>query len=208
MSGRNFCVSYAHPEDIDVCIEIGQSVMLDNGAFTAFTKGKCMDMHGFMQWCENYLQHPHWAVVPDVIDGSEAQQRGLIKQWALPKDLSATVWHLGLSLDWLLELSDNWNKVCLGSSGAYWQVGSQTWCRRMDEVFETLCKKRRHLPWLHGMRMLGQCNGKWPLASADSTNVARNHKRNKEHPELMAWRIDRLNPSKKWQQERQIELSV
>lgn len=39
MSGRNFCVSFVEPRDLGVCLDIGQSVMLDNGAFSAFTRG-------------------------------------------------------------------------------------------------------------------------------------------------------------------------
>lgn len=198
MEGRHFCVSFAHPEDIDVVMRIGQSVMLDNGAFTAFTKGREMDVPGFVAWANQYASHPHWAVIPDVIDGSVEEQRNRIAQWPLPKDISAPVWHLGLPIDWLLELADNYPRICLGSSGAYWQVGSLMWQQRMDEAFEALTKTRRFLPWIHGMRMLGQAGGRWPLASADSTNVARNHKRNGEHPELMAWRIDRINPEKAW----------
>ena len=206
MSGRHFCVSFARPDDMDVCMRIGQSVMLDNGAFTAFTKGKPMDMPGFIAWCEQHLAHPHWAVVPDVIDGTEDQQRDGIKAWPFPKELSAPVWHLGLSLDWLLELSDNWPRICFGSSGQYWEIGSRSWIRRMDEAFDTLAKHRTHLPWIHGMRMLGQSDGPWPLASADSTNVARNYKRNNEHPDQMAGRIDCLQPAKRWMSNPQMEL--
>jgi hypothetical protein len=39
MGGRCFCVSFADPRDTAVCLRIGQSVMFDNGAFSAFTKG-------------------------------------------------------------------------------------------------------------------------------------------------------------------------
>jgi hypothetical protein len=206
MAGRHFCVSFARPDDMDVCMRIGQSVMLDNGAFTAFTKGKPMDMPGFIQWCEDHLAHPHWAVVPDVIDGTVDQQREGIKAWPFPKELSAPVWHLGLDIDWLLELSDNWPRICFGSSGHYWEIGSQAWCKRMDEAFDALSSRRRHLPWIHGMRMLSVSDGPWPLASADSTNVARNYKRNGEHPDLMAGRIDVLQPAKRWRGNPQMEL--
>lgn len=206
MSGRNFCVSFARPDDLHDCLRIGQSVMLDNGAFTAFTKGKQFDQAAYLAWVDEHLAHPHWAVVPDVIDGTEAQQREGIKAWPFPKELSAPVWHLGLSIDWLLELADNWPRVAFGSSGQYWEVGSPSWCRRMDEAFEALSRTRRHLPWVHGMRMLSQSDGPWPLASADSTNVARNYKRNREHPDMMAGRIDAIQPSKKWLGTKQMEL--
>lgn len=206
MSGRHFCVSFADPRDMEECLRIGQSVMLDNGAFTAFTQGKPMDVAGYIGWCDQHLAHPHWAVIPDVIDGDEDQQRAGIAGWPFPSELSAPVWHLGLSLDWLLELADKWPRIALGSSGQYWQVGSPSWKKRMNEAFDALASRRRHLPWIHGMRMLGQSDGPWPLASADSTNVARNHKTAGIHPEVMAARIDAKQPARRWSGAAQIEL--
>jgi hypothetical protein len=206
MSGRHFCVSFADPRDLEDCIRIGQSLMLDNGAFTAFTKGKPMDIAGYIAWCEQHLAQPHWAVIPDVIDGDEDQQRAGIAGWPFPPELSAPVWHLGLSLDWMLELADNWPRICLGSSGQFWEVGSPAWAKRMDEAFDALARSRRHLPWIHGMRMLSQSDGPWPLASADSTNVARNYKRNHEHPDAMAGRIDAMQPANRWRSNPQLEL--
>jgi hypothetical protein len=206
MSGRNFCVSFAEPRDIEECLRIGQSVMLDNGAFTAFTKGKPMDVAAYTNWCDEHLAHPHWAVIPDVIDGTVAQQREGLVSWPFPSELSCPVWHLALPIDWLLELADEWPRIAFGSSGQYWQIGSPSWVRRMDEAFDALASKRRHLPWVHGMRMLGQSDGPWPLASADSTNIARNHKTTRIHPEVMAARIDSKQPAKKWSGSKQIEL--
>lgn len=206
MSGRHFCVSFAEPRDLEDCLRIGQSVMLDNGAFSAFTRGKQMDFEGYYQWVDEHLQHPHWAVVPDVIDGTVEQQRQLIEQWPFPRELSAPVWHLGLSLEWLVELATEWPRICLGSSGAYWQVGSPAWCERMDQAYEVLTRQFKRLPWVHGMRMLGQSGNRWPLASADSTNVARNFKRNQEHPDEMAGRIDAIQPARRWKQSAQMGL--
>lgn len=206
MRGRHFCVSFAEPRDIDECMRIGQSLMLDNGAFTAFTQGRPLDVFGFYAWVEQHLSHPHWAVVPDVIEGTIEQQRDMMRGWPFPKDLSAPVWHLGLSIDWLLELIDEWPRICLGSSAEYWKVGSPAWTSRMDEVFEAITSRRRYLPWIHGMRMLSQSGERWPLASADSTNVARNYKRNREQPDDMASRIDSIQPKKKWESISQMRL--
>ena len=206
MSGRHFCVSFAEPRDLEDCLRIGQSVMLDNGAFSAFTRGKQMDFEGYYQWVDEHLQHLHWAVVPDVIDGTAEQQRQLIEQWPFPRELSAPVWHLGLSLEWLVELATEWPRICLGSSGAYWQVGSPAWCERMDQAYEVLTRQFKRLPWVHGMRMLGQSGNRWPLASADSTNVARNFKRNQEQPDEMAGRIDAIQPARRWKQSAQMGL--
>ena len=180
--------------------------MLDNGAFSAFTKNKAMDVDGYFRWCEEHLAHPHWAVVPDVIDGDENKQRTWINQWPFPSELSAPVWHLGLSFDWLLELTDNWPRICFGSTSDYWQIGSQSWIRRMDKAFDVLASHRRHLPWIHGLRMLDQCDGPWPIASADSTNVARHHKEYRFGPDAMAARIDARQPAKKWSGSSQLEL--
>lgn len=206
MKGRHFCVSYADPRDIETCLEIGQSLMMDNGAFTAYTKGKPLDESGFHEWCEQYLCAPNWAVIPDVIGGSVDEQRALINKWAFPKDLSAPVWHLHLPIDWLLELCDCFPKVCLGSSGDFWQIGTRKWTQRMDQIFEALSKSRRFMPWIHGMRMLGQANGVWPLASADSSNVARHHAELMISPEVMAQRIDAIQPARKWKPSPQIDL--
>jgi hypothetical protein len=53
------------------------------------------------------------------------------------------------------------------------------------------------VPWVHGLRMLGQAEGPWPLASADSTNVAQNHHRT-GCAECMAQPLDAINPPALW----------
>ena len=199
MAGRCFCVSYAKPQDLKTCLRIGQSVMFDNGAFSAFTRGATFDEAGYIRWVEPVLSHPHWAVVPDVIDGSEDQQRAMTRRWPLPRDLSLPVWHLGLSLGYLSELVDHWPRVCFGSTAAFWKIGGPAWCARMDEAFNLLAK-RRHMPWVHGLRMLGQGEGPWPLASADSTDVAQNFKRDTGCAECKAAPIDATNPPGRWAQ--------
>ena len=74
MAGKNFCISYARPDDLQRCLQIGQSLMLDNGAFSAKTRGLEFNLTGFYKWVEPLLAPPHWAVVPDVIDGTVEQQ--------------------------------------------------------------------------------------------------------------------------------------
>jgi hypothetical protein len=202
MAGKNFCVSYANPADADWCLTHGQSVMWDNGAFSFRGKGG-LDPVAFAAWVEPRLGHPHWAVVPDVIDGTVEQQRALVAQWPHKRELSAPVWHMGLSTDWLLELADNWPRICFGSTRDYWQVGSETWARRADEAFNAL---ERHglRPWVHMLRGLSLCGDKWPFASADSVNVALNHKGSRSRgsppqcPERMARVIDGRNSPIRW----------
>jgi len=203
MAGKSFCVSFAHPNDADWCLQNGQSVMLDNGAFTTFKKGVKFDVKAFSEWVEPKLGHPHWAVIPDVIGGDESEQKDQISRWNHPKELSAPVWHMNLSIDWLVELASNWPKICFGSSGKYWQVGSELWSRKADEAFNAL-EKRGLRPWVHMMRGLSMCGEIWPFASADSVNVALNFKGSKSRgyepvcPERMARNIDARQCPNKW----------
>lgn len=189
LAGKHLCVSFANPYDADFALSTAQSVMWDNGAFSAFTKGKKFDPQQFAKWVETRLAHPHWAVVPDVIDGDVDAQRQLIGQWPHPRELSAVVWHLALPIEWLIELANEWPRICFGSSGQFWQVGSEAWERRADEAWNAL--ERRNLrPWVHMLRGLDLSGDRWPFASVDSCNVAINFKRNGMCPERMARNID------------------
>jgi len=200
MAGKNFCVSYADPRDADVCLRIGQSVMWDNGAFSLFTKGKAVDWDGYYCWLESRLGHPHWAVIPDVIDGDAEDNAKLVKEWPHCKELGAPVWHMAEPVETLLDFAQEFPKVCFGSSGAYWQVGSDAWCRRTDEAFNTLAKAGP-LPWVHMLRGMAVAGKRWPFASVDSVNVARNFKDMDTCPEAMARVIDAVQCPVKWKTE-------
>jgi len=198
MAGRNFCISYAAPQDLATCLEIGQALMFDNGAFSAFTRGAAFDEEGYYRWLEPILTPPHWAVIPDVIGGDEIQQWNLVRRWPFRRDLAAPVWHLGLSTAYLMRLLDEWPRVCFGSSEEYWNVGAPAWCGRMDDAFNEIAKRHQVMPWIHGLRMMGQSNGDWPLASADSTNVAQNFKRDTGCAECKARTIDKQQTPPGW----------
>jgi hypothetical protein len=193
LSGKHFCVSYADPRDTGWCLENAQSVMLDNGAFSAYTRGVELDQKGYMDWLDDKLYGSNWAVVPDVIGGSVVEQRDLMLNWRYPDHLSCYVWHMDLPLDWLEELVYSFPRIAFGSSGKYWKVGSKEWQDRADEAWEVLDKTNTR-PWVHMMRGLRVAGKRWPFASADSTNVARNHKGSKRQkrkcPLEMINRID------------------
>jgi hypothetical protein len=195
LAGRHVCISYATKRSAQTAISLRrmQSIMFDNGKFTQHQQGIEFSESGFYDWIDPMLGHPHWAVVPDVIGGTVEQQRALVKTWPFPRELGAPVWHLALSIDYLLELTDEWPRVCFGSSEEFWQVGSSAWQRRMDEAVEAIFKRRRHAPWLHGLRMMAQAGKRWPLASVDSVNLARNYKDYEEMPSAVAHRLDRVN---------------
>lgn len=203
LAGKHLCVSFAEPRDAEVAQHIAQSVLWDNGAFSLHTKGTEIDEAGLYRWLEPRLGHPHRAVCLDRIDGNADDQREMLKRWPFPRELSWPVWHLDKPLDYLIELADGWSGLCLGSAGAYWQIGTDKWQRRMDEAFNAL-SRRRVMPWVHGLRMMGMGAGRWPLSSADSVNVARNYAGQPSRdnpaqcPEMMARAIDSTQPPLRW----------
>jgi len=199
LAGKNFCVSFADARDADWCLQNGQSVMWDSGAFTAHTQGRQVDWNAFYAWLEPRLGFYHWAVIPDVIDGSIEQQRAMVASWPHGVWYGAPVWHMGLDISYLLELAETWPRICFGSSKQYWQVGSDLWCRRADEAFNALERvgSKAAIHMLRGMALSGD---RWPFASVDSTNVARNFKNvgQEVDPERMARRIDAVQCPIKW----------
>lgn len=198
MAGKHFCVSFAAPNDADICQRIGQSVMWDNGAFSLHTKNKAVNWTLFYRWLEPRIGHPNWAVIPDVIDGTPEQNEELVKQWPFRRTLSAPVWHMAEPLDVLQGFADRFGRVCFGSSGLYWQVGSPEWSRRADEAFNALARNGA-LPWVHMLRGMAVTGKRWPFASVDSVNVARNFKDTDSCPEAMARVIDAVQCPVTWE---------
>lgn len=192
LAGRHFCVSHAAPADVARVHMIGQSVMLDNGAYSAWRSGKATDWAGYYRWCDEWLDYPTtWAVIPDVIDGDEADQNALVREWPHGRR-GAPVWHMHESLDRLVELSLDWPRVCIGSSAQFAVVLSPAWEVRMDTAWSELMKHHRRTPHVHMLRGLQLSGGRWPFASVDSTDVARNHNRPQNTPRAMAERWDAI----------------
>lgn len=177
MAGKMFCVRHARPDHVEKVHKIGQSVMLDNGAFSAFTRGAAVDWQAYYSWTDRWLDYPTtWAVIPDAIDAGAQLQDALIAEWP-HGDRGAPVWHSGEPIDRLLRLADGWSRVCIGSTDDHWQVGGDVWSARMDEAFDAISKRHRRTPWLHLLRGLSQCGKRWPFASVDSSSVGQNHHR-------------------------------
>lgn len=178
LAGRRFTVSYTRPDDIERVHEIGKGVMLDNGAFSAWTKGRATDWTGFYRWCEDWLRHPmNWAVIPDVIDGDEAANDDLVEQWP-HGERGAPVWHMHESVGRLIDLCRKWPRVCIGSSGDYRVVGTARWHGRMTFALNKLCDEGKPPPaQLHMLRGMAQAGSQYPFHSVDSSDIARNHHR-------------------------------
>jgi hypothetical protein len=176
-AGKHAMISFENPDQIDVAAEICQSIALDNGAFSAWNQGRQYDFAGYAEWAARWIKHPavDWCVIPDVIDGSEADNDALLRDWALPKSSSVPVWHLHETLHRLERLLE-YPRVALGSSGQFSTVGDERWWRRIADAMRVVCDKEgRPMVKLHGLRMLDPgVFSKLPLSSADSCNVARN----------------------------------
>lgn len=177
-AARHAMVSFENPEQVEVCAEICQSFVLDNGAFSAWKQQKAHDFGGYVDWCKEWYRHPgfDWCVIPDVIDGDEAANDKLLAAWPLDAAISVPVFHMHESLDRLMSLAIHYPRIALGSSGEFAKVGTDAWWGRMAEMMGVLCDDLgRPITKLHGLRMLDPgIFSKLPLASADSCNVARN----------------------------------
>ena len=182
LTGRHGLVSFAHPGQLGLVAEVCQSFVLDNGAFTAWKGGKTPDWDAYAEWVREYLYHPgfDWFLIPDVIDGEEQHNIDLINEFVAKfpdhNNRMVPVWHLHESLNHLNGLSHMFDRVAIGSSGEFQQPKTKKWEARMNEVFNTLCDdKGRPRVRVHGLRMMDPTIfSRYPFASVDSCNVARN----------------------------------
>lgn len=175
--------------------------MLDNGAFSKFKRGYATDWNAYYKWCEEWLQYPTtWAVIPDVIDAGSQEQDALIREWPHGKMKGAPVWHMDEPISRMLRLLDEFPRVCIGSTAEYWAVMSEAWQRRMDEVWTEIVQRHKFTPNVHMLRGMQLSGERWPFASVDSADVARNHKsRDDVSPLQMADRWDRTQCPGKYQ---------
>lgn len=208
LAGRNFCISFAKPQDVKVCHEIGQSVMLDNGAFSVWRRGLEIDWHEWHAWAEPWLDTPTtWGVLPDSIEGAEEENDRLLKEWASVRN-GVPVWHLHESLERLSKIVDDWGKVCFGSSGVYATVQSDPWHRRVTEAFNVLVDDFGRVPWVHMLRGMNLSGDMYPFASVDSTDIGRNHNRAENTALGMASRWDSLQCPARWVAVEQMTIEV
>lgn len=241
LAGNCFCVCYHRPDQLRLALEVGQSVMGDCGAYPAYTAlmrevkaraaaGNPMDEDErasrlallqdwtpYYDWCLQIMRKPeNWVVVPDVIGAGSQEQDRLLAQWPHGKRGAAPVYHLDEPPARLFRLlDDGWDKVCIGSTGEFWQIPPVTrsydpadypWEARMDDLWEEIDRRcqRTPLPWIHMLRGMQLSHGRWGFASVDSSDVGQNHNRlnvedgslidcDHEKPSLVAAKARRWN---------------
>lgn len=179
ISGGHAFVSFAHPAQLGLAIEAAQSFALDNGAFSAWMSGNPIkNWSPYYEWVKSVAKHAHcdFAVIPDVIDGSEADNDAMLAEWPHGKFLGVPVWHMHEGLGRLERLAADFPRIALGSSGAYSSVGTPRWWVRIAEAMRVLCDDEGFpRVRIHGLRMLNpDVFTRIPFASADSTNIGRN----------------------------------
>lgn len=182
INGGHAFISFRHPDQLTLALEVSQSFAVDNGAFSAWKSGKpIIDWSMFYEWVAELHRYPafDFAVIPDVIDGDEDANDALLNEWPWKQSaphIGAPVWHLHESLERLNKLVSKWPRICLGSSGKYANIGTVEWWSRMAEAMNVICDKHgRPCAKIHGLRMLNpNVYTKFPFASADSTNIGQN----------------------------------
>lgn len=177
-TGRHAFISFAHPYQIETAAGCAQTFALDNGAFSLWKAGKPINWRDYYKWVGQWYAHPgfDFAVIPDVIEGSEEENDALLREWPLLRHQGAAVWHTNESVERLVRLATEWPRVAIGSSGEYDAANVAKLNQRLADVLPSICDQHGR-PWckLHGLRMLNpKIFTQWPFASADSTNVARN----------------------------------
>jgi hypothetical protein len=179
INGGHAFISFRHPDQLTIALEVSQSFAVDNGAFSAWKSGKpVVDWTDFYSWVEKLQRHPSFdfAVIPDVIDGDEDANDFLLDEFPFPVYIGAPVWHLHESLERLERLVNKYPRICLGSSGEFANIGTIEWWTRMSQAMDIICNDEG-LPKskIHGLRMLNpDIFTKFPFSSADSTNIGRN----------------------------------
>ena len=215
VSAGHAFVSFAHPGQLQLAIDSAQSFAIDNGAFSAWRAGRPVaDWSAYYEWAEGLKRVPScdWAVIPDVIDGSEADNDALLAEWPLPRWFGVPVWHMHESMDRLARLCADWPRVAIGSSGEFAVIGTPGWWQRIGHAMRAICDDDgRPACKLHGLRMLDPAVfSRFPFASADSTNIGRNvgidsrwtgaytPPTKQARAQLMRQRIEAVNAPARW----------
>lgn len=181
LMGRHALIPFVRKDDVGPVLECCQSFVLDNGAFSHWRKGHGrIDFDAYYAWAASLHRHPSfdWCLIPDVIDGTEADNQDWVMRWLRigSRVKGVPVYHMHESFEYLEWLVGNFEIVAIGSSGEWKTPGAKNWWTRMDEIMRVACHADGSPKCkLHGLRMLDpKIFTKLPLSSADSTNAAVN----------------------------------
>ena len=180
IESRFVLIPWKRPEDLQFAMDYSKGFIVDNSAFSFWSSGEVPKWEKYVLWVNELHRHPRFefAIIPDVIDGTTKENNYLIDWWQrVAKGIPACpVWHLHESIDRLVWLAFNWERVAIGSSGQWSNPGqSDGWWDRMDEAWNAICVKGMPIAKIHGLRMLRRdIIERYPFASCDSTNAVQN----------------------------------
>lgn len=212
---RFVLVPWKRPEDLEMCLCNARGVMVDNSAFSFWSSGETPDWMEYIKWCAKIARHPRFdfALIPDVIDGTEKDNADLISLWDKKAHYpvrieGCPVWHLHESFKRLEMYRDRFPRVAIGSSGQWVTPGVGDWWERMYDVFDVLCDEDGFpRTKVHGLRMLSsKIVTTFPFTSCDSTNAAQNGPRTANQintddlwgKETIARRIESFQSPARW----------
>lgn len=212
---RFLFVPWKRPESLVTAQAVSCGFACDNSAFSFWTTGERPEWKDYSKWIAEVSQHPKFdfCIVPDVIDGTEDDNRMLLARWwrSLPyrvATLGVPVWHLHESWEWLEHLIRHHAMIALGSSGEYSTPGAGKWWDRMDEAWDVITRDGMPRVRVHGLRMLRpDIIEAYPFYSCDSTNIVQNASRAagklELNPvaamELEAARIEQYQSPERWE---------
>lgn len=194
---RDYCVSFFRPDQISWVNENSRSYFIDNGIFSAWMRGLTFDdaywsrYYDFVRrWCVD--GRGSWAVIPDPIGTGTQELDYFIREWPSDlRDYGVPVYHLDEPIERAIDLIDRFGRVAFGASGEYRVIPSEAFCRRMDMVFGLLHSTYGKVPPVHMFRGLQLLKPQfdWPITSADSTDIARNHNLKKRLGDHYLWSV-------------------
>lgn len=204
LGARNYLVNHFTPQDDEWVDENAIAWAGDNGVFPmwqgamkeALERGERFDGVVYTQeryqsfitwgrrWCLEGSGRCKWLAIPDPIGTSTQELDAFLSMWPPElKDFGVPVYHLDDPIDRAIMLLRNFGRMCIGATGEYKVIPSETFCQRMDELFDAIWEAFGYIPDIHMFRGLQLLKPEfiWPIKSADSTDVARNHN-------LLKWR--------------------
>lgn len=209
LAGKAFCLCYFYRSRLNLQTMEGLSSlsMLDVGTYPAWQAGiELSDEYraGYYAWCDPLLDRPTtWAVIPDPIGFGSQYLDMMLREWPHGRDRGAPVFHLDADftqpVDRMLRLLDEYPRVCIGWAEKDLPILGNDHQRCQDVLWNEIAKRHKRTPVIHHFRGTQLVTHRWPYASLDSTDVARNHNRPQNTAEKMADRWDAAQCPARWE---------
>ena len=161
-------ISYAYIKE-DVSAELaGVDLLIDSGAFTAYTLGKTIDLQAYTAYLQKNAKNITAAFALDVIGDHEASLRNYRQQKAaLGKSVELIpTWHVTSPLDKLRELCQEADYVAIGGAVGY-SAQQRALMRTLVQAHKIA---REYGTRLHGLGMTSNQTRRLPWYSVDSSS--------------------------------------